>query len=61
MTAVSENSRWVSTDGQEFTVIAQITLDGQTWVHYRNSQTGQTYSCWLASFLDRFRENVNRS
>jgi hypothetical protein len=57
-----DGSKWTGTDGHErFHVLHTIELDGNTWVHYIKETTKETneareYSCYLESFLLRFRE-----
>jgi hypothetical protein len=56
-------SRWLSNDGQKFRVCSTIEIDGNIWVHYikedaRDTKTRE-YSCYLESFLTRFRETAN--
>ena len=56
-----DGSRWTGTDGGEvFHVLHTIELEGHTWVHYikeTRKDTGETreFSCYLESFLQRFR------
>jgi hypothetical protein len=57
---VNKNSRWFSNDYQEFRVIDTADIEGKTWVYYVKVQGGETYSCWLESFLARFTENSNQ-
>jgi hypothetical protein len=57
---VKEGSKWVGvTSNDKFHVIHVIELDGHTWVHYikENAPEDATreYSCYLESFLGRFR------
>ena len=57
---VKEGSRWSGSDGQKFHVIHVIELEGHTWVHYIKDKTNdineiREYSCYLESFLTRFR------
>lgn len=53
---VTEGSKWSSSDGKKFTVIHVVEQDGHTWVHYRNeSKEPKEYSCYLESFVSRFR------
>jgi hypothetical protein len=43
-----------------FRVISTIELDGHTWVHYCDDDNGENkYSCYLESFLHRFKEILN--
>jgi hypothetical protein len=57
---VKEGSRWVGTGSEDkFHVIHLVELNGHTWVHYirENAPEGSNreYSCYLESFLSRFR------
>lgn len=54
-------SRWIGNEGNVFIVISNAEVDGNRWVHYRNDQTGQEYSCFEESFVSRFRENANHA
>ena len=51
-------STWMSADGNRFRVIDSIFLeeDGHQWVHYMRVENSNIYSCYLESFLERFRE-----
>ena len=54
-------SRWSGNDTRQvFHVLHTIELDGHTWVHYIKEDTKdinetREYSCYLESFLERFR------
>lgn len=56
-------SKWESTDSKKFHVLDVVELEGNTWVHYmqdgivtNESLPGnREYSCYLESFLQRFR------
>jgi hypothetical protein len=54
-------SRWYADDiRQVFHVLHTIELEGHTWVHYIKDKTTdineiREYSCYLESFLTRFR------
>jgi hypothetical protein len=54
-------SRWTSPDNYViFRVLHTIELDGRTWIHYCQEDDGdQSYSCYVESFLERFREILN--
>jgi len=57
---VKEGSKWTGTnDSSKYHVIHVIELDGHTWVHYIKENTPEhetrEYSCYLESFLQRFR------
>lgn len=57
MKAVTVGSRWWAGDNQRFVVIDVVTIEGHTWVHYRddkNKENPREYSCYLESFLSRF-------
>jgi hypothetical protein len=49
-----EGSKWSGSSHVIFHVLHTIELDGHTWVHYRDDQ--REYSCYLESFLQRFKE-----
>lgn len=51
-------SRWGDTDAKIFHVMAVVELDGHTWVHYEQDKVNESreFSCYLESFLQRFRE-----
>jgi hypothetical protein len=55
-----EGSRWVSNDGTIFHVLHTIELEGHTWIHYIKENAKESeireYSCYLESFLPKFRE-----
>jgi hypothetical protein len=54
-------SKWSGSDSQQiFHVLHTIELEGHTWVHYIRETTKdinetREYSCYLESFLERFR------
>ena len=62
MKTVKEGSLWWGGDQKKFRVLSVVEADGKTWVHYRDELKGfnQTeanqYSCYIESFLQRFRE-----
>jgi hypothetical protein len=49
-------SIWAGTDMEKFRVIEVVPVDNSTWVHYIGVKTGKEYSCYVESFLARFRE-----
>jgi poly(3-hydroxybutyrate) depolymerase len=58
MKEVTVGSRWWAGSNERFVVIAVIEQGGHTWVHYRDDKskgTPREYSCYLESFLDRFK------
>jgi hypothetical protein len=57
---VTEGSKWTGVTGNDkFHVIHVVELNGHTWVHYIKENapedTTREYSCYLESFLSRFR------
>jgi hypothetical protein len=59
---IKEGSLWGTTE-KRFRVLSVIELEGNTWVHYREDKGNKvpavecsTYSCYLESFLERFKE-----
>ena len=60
MKAVRIGSQWWAGGDEKFTIIDIITIEGHTWVHYKNNnkENFKEYSCYLESFLSRFRELV---
>lgn len=56
---VLPGSNWLSVDGRQFRVQSLIELDGNIWVYYTNAQTGAEFSCWVDSFLQRYREDTS--
>ena len=61
ITLPKEGSKWSGTDSKDiFHVLHTIELEGHTWVHYIKETTKETnepreYSCYVESFLQRFR------
>lgn len=55
-----DGSRWEGNPGELFHVLHTIDIENNTWVHYikENTKEGETreYSCYLESFLARFKE-----
>ncbi len=59
MKTVRVGSRWWAGQGEKFFVLDIVTIEGYTWVHYRddnNKENPKEYSCYLESFLTRFSE-----
>jgi hypothetical protein len=55
-------SKWTGHGTHEvFRVLNTINMnDGHTWIHYcLDSDGDQSYSCYVESFLERFREILN--
>jgi hypothetical protein len=60
---VKEGSLWGTADGKFFRVLSVTEIEGNTWVHYREDKgikvpviQCREYSCYLESFITRFRE-----
>ena len=52
-------SRWQGNGRDTFHILSTIELEGRTWVHYikdNATQDPKEFSCYLESFLERFRE-----
>lgn len=49
-------SKWWSGNNKIFYVKAVVELEGNTWVYYGEHGTNREYSCYLESFLGRFKE-----
>ena len=52
-------TKWISSDHKPFelTALYRDPTDGRcpgTWVHYKNTQTGQEYNCLIEAFEARF-------
>jgi hypothetical protein len=58
MKIIKEGSKWSGNDGKKFHVIHVVEVDGKTWVHYEqdNVTESREFSCYIESFLERFRE-----
>ena len=59
MKAITVGSRWGASNSKQFIVLSIVTIEGYTWVHYReddNKENSKEYSCYLDSFLSRFSE-----
>ena len=60
---VKVGSKWIGNGNEKFHVLHVIELEGHTWVHYIKENapedTNREYSCYLESFLLRFREHIN--
>lgn len=54
-------SRWTGNSNYViFRVLHIVEMDGHTWVHYCNEDNGDSaYSCYVESFLERFRETIS--
>ena len=59
MTIIKEGSKWDNGQGKIFRVLHTIEVEGHTWVHYIKDNAPddneREYSCYLESFLSRFR------
>ena len=59
---IERGSRWQGQD-HFFRVIDIVDIDGQLWVHYIKENftddVNREYSCFVESFLSRFREAPN--
>jgi hypothetical protein len=51
-----EGSKWQGNESTVFIVLHIIELEEHVWVHYRKEGNDHEYSCYLESFLQRFRE-----
>ena len=58
-----DGSKWTGTSGgsEVFHVLHTIEIEGHTWVHYiketkKETNEAREYSCYVESFLQRFRE-----
>ena len=60
MIEVKPGSVWSAVNGTEFRVITVVDANSHTWVHYISVDTGMEFSCWIESFVNRFREESNR-
>lgn len=47
---------WTDSHSRRFELLATYSPneDGDTWAEYRNTVTGETYSCRLEAFTSRF-------
>ncbi len=45
----------------EFVINNVDTIEGEIWIHYTNTKTGQPYSCLEPAFKQRFSPIVNKS
>jgi hypothetical protein len=55
---VEAGTRWDAGNGKTFVVLHVVEQDGNVWVHYRsdNAKENKEYSCYLESFVQRFRQ-----
>lgn len=49
-------SKWWGGNDKSFRVESIVELEGKTWVHYIELGSDKKYSCYLESFLERFKE-----
>ena len=62
MKDVKPGTKWWAGSDKRFRVLNVVQEDGKTWVHYRDEvkgfdqSTSREYSCYLESFLERFRQ-----
>ena len=55
-TLLAQGSIWESTNSEKFRILHIIELESRTWVHYYSVNREMEYSCFLESFLERFRQ-----
>lgn len=60
---VKEGTIWWGGDRKKFRVISVTEVNGHTWVFYReepgmfvSEKSCQEYSCYIESFVERFRQ-----
>ena len=53
---LKEGSKWLGHDGTAFRVLHTVHVEGHTWVHYIKEGEPKEFSCYIESFLERFRE-----
>ena len=53
-----DGSKWTGSGNDKFHVLHTIELNGNMWIHYikEDAKDPKEYSCYLESFLSRFRE-----
>lgn len=53
-----DGSLWTGYDGNNFRVLKTDKVDGHTWIYYikEGNNNQREYSCYVESFLSRFRE-----
>jgi hypothetical protein len=53
---LEKNTIWSDGQGQKFSILDVVSIEGKTWVHYinRNAESNREYSCYAESFLSRF-------
>lgn len=61
---VKVGSYWAGSEHEHFYVINVMKLNEHVWVHYRKEtdteDSAREYSCYLESFLHRFRLLTNK-
>ena len=52
---------WSGTDGRKFELLAVYSPneDTDTWVEYRNTATGETYTCRQEAFTSRYKPQAD--
>ena len=56
ITLPKEGSKWGGSERDIFYVMHTIEIEGHTWIHYKKVNSDKEYSCYVESFLQRFRE-----
>lgn len=58
---MKQPTQWLSPDHREFTLLATYTPNDATdpWAQYKNTLTGQEYTCRLEAFLARFQPQLD--
>ena len=55
---IKQGSRWAGSNSKKFIVLAEVNLDNEIWIHYREESakggTPKEYSCYKESFVSRF-------
>lgn len=57
---IKAGTRWSGSEHAAFVVINVVKLDDHVWVHYRKeTDPAKEYSCYIESFIQRFRSLPN--
>lgn len=56
MKDISPQSHWVDSEQNKIRVLAVVDLDNHIWVYFKNENTDSEESCYLETFLNRFKE-----
>jgi len=56
MNIIKVGTVWQGNEGKKFQVTEIAEEKNNTWIHYKNMKTEQTFNCYIEAFLSRFNK-----